>query len=266
MSQPMNVTQWASVLKSEGVRVKVNDDASTHNRNGHGRWGDVKGVMVHHTAGTDSLRVCRNGTADLPGPLCHAHIDKSGLVTLISTGRTNHAGRGSRAVFDAVLREDATPVTGPDEVDGNAYFYGFEIENRGDGKDLYPEAQYDAVVRLVSAVCRHHGWDPLSVIGHKQWTKRKIDPSFSVYDFRDAVAARLAHDASWDPDASTPTPTGPKRPQAYKDVCETDAFPAPRPVGENEYWTLETYVRYLAEQTSAIIRKIAELSDKIDKL
>lgn len=254
MSQPMNVTQWVQALRREGVRVKLNDDASTHNRNGHGGWGDVKGVMIHHTAGRDSLKLCRTGMAALPGPLCHAHIDKSGVVTVISTGRTNHAGNGSRAVFNAVLAEKETPATGPDEIDGNAYFYGFEIENLGNGKDPYPDVQYEAVVRLVSAVCRHHGWNPFSVIGHKQWTKRKIDPSFSIDAFRAEVADRLAHSASWGQDDTEETPViKPDRNDTYNAVARADAMPAPRnhpdvTTGKNPYWTQETYLRFIAEK------------------
>lgn len=55
-----------------------------------------------------------------------------------------------------------------------------------------------------------------------------------------------------------PVPTDPKpepvRPQAYKEVAETDAIPMPRNHPDYEpggTWTLETYLRYIAE---ALIR------------
>ncbi|MBR7679255.1 N-acetylmuramoyl-L-alanine amidase, partial [Streptomyces daliensis] len=70
-------------------------------------------------------------------------------------------------------------------------FYGFEIENRGDGRDPYPTAQLDAVERLSAALCRAHGWSAASVIGHKEWTRRKIDPSFSMPGMRDRIGARI---------------------------------------------------------------------------
>lgn len=51
------------------------------------------------------------------------------------------------------------------------------------------------------------------------------------------------------PVVTTPKPE-PARPQAYKDVAETDAIPMPRNHKDYEFgetWTLETYLRFIAE-------------------
>jgi N-acetylmuramoyl-L-alanine amidase len=254
MGKPMTPAQWRKALKAGGVKLTEHPGWETHNRNHKGPWGDVKGVMLHHTAGRNSLGLCWTGTSDLPGPLCHAHISKTGVVTMLSSGRANHAGLGSRATYDAVLKEETFPSRpGKDEVDGNASFYGFEIENLGDGKDPYPQAQYDAVVRLVAAVCRHHGWNPASVIGHKEWTARKIDPSFSMSLFRMNVGAELKPDK---PPVETPKPAPAPVPEpvtgdVYRGVVETDGIPSPRNLDEhvsNPYWTMETYLRFIAEE------------------
>lgn len=260
MSKPMTPEQWRAALRAEGVRFSEFEDWTTHNRNSVGPFADVRGIIVHHTAGRNSLSLCRNGRPDLPGPLAHAHLAKTGLVTMLSTGRANHAGKGSQAVYDAVVAETPLPATGPDAVDGNAHFYGIEIENLGDGKDPYPGDQYESAVRWVAAICRHHGWTAASAIGHKEWTKRKIDPSFPMASFRSRVAARLAHDASWNYGEEEKPVTEPARPPAYRGVLETDAVPVPRnhsdANGANPFWTVETYLRFIAERLIAIERRM----------
>ncbi|MEW2487204.1 peptidoglycan-binding protein [Streptomyces sp. NPDC048411] len=195
MATPLTAYAFARALRDEGVRLAEHTDKlnwQTHNRNHKGPWGPVNGVMLHHTAGRDSLTLCRDGTAALPGPLCIGLVAKDGTVHLAGYGRTNHAGAGSSAVFDAVRAERPLPgPPGPDAVDGNTHFYGFEIENLGNGHDPYPAAQLAAVERLSAALCRAHGWSAASVIGHKEWTGRKIDPSFSMPGMRMRIEARL---------------------------------------------------------------------------
>lgn len=260
MATPMTAAEWISALGKGVVPFSLDEGWTKHNRNHRGPWGPVNGVMIHHTAGTNSLELLRKGTPDLPGPLAHAHLSKGGRVTMVSSGRANHAGAGSQAVYDRVVAD--LPVHGKpgrDTVDGNAHFYGIEIENLGNGRDLYPVAQYDAAVGWATAVCRHHGWTADSVIGHKEWTGRKIDPSFDMDRFREDVADDLRRGPRTDPE-----PTGPQRPQAYRDVMETDAVPAPHPREADRFWTLETYVRYLAETQHDLLTRIEALRKQVE--
>lgn len=128
---------------------------------------------------------------------------------MVGYGRTNHGGTFAQNAHDAVVKESAVHPR-PDvaePVGANARYYGIEIENLGNGKDPYPVAQYDAAVRWAAAICRAHGWSAQSVIGHKEGTRRKIDPSFDMDVFRDAVAARLAHPADWNPQEDDDMPT-----------------------------------------------------------
>ncbi|MFE0046299.1 peptidoglycan-binding protein [Streptomyces albireticuli] len=193
MSTPLTADGFLAALRAEGVRVVEHGDWRTHNRNHMGPWGPVNGVMLHHTAGTDSVDLCYDGMDDLPGPLCIGVLTKDGTAHLVGYGRTNHAGRGAYATYQAVCAETRTPSRpGPDAVDGNVHFYGFEIENLGDGDDPYPDAQLATVERVAAALCRAHGWSAASVVGHKEWTARKIDPSFSMPGMRDRIARRLA--------------------------------------------------------------------------
>ncbi|MFF7330910.1 peptidoglycan-binding protein [Streptomyces sp. NPDC008150] len=203
---PLSAAAFHARLVGEGVTVTTHGSWSTHNRDAVGAWGPVEGVMLHHTAGTNSVALCQNGRSDLPGPLCVGVVAKDGTVHLVGYGRTNHAGLGSRAVYDAVRTGTALPARpGADAVDGNTHFYGFEIENLGNGRDPYPEAQLAAVEKVATAVCRAHGWGAARVIGHKEWTTRKVDPSFSMTSVRTRVAARLAAKS---PVPSTGSPSG----------------------------------------------------------
>ncbi|MFH8373092.1 peptidoglycan-binding protein [Streptomyces cyaneofuscatus] len=199
MAAPLTADAFVRALRAEGVRITEHAGWRGHNRNHKGAWGPVHGVMLHHTAGSSSVGYCRRGAPELPGPLCVGVIAKDGAVHLIGYGRTNHAGSGSSAVLAAVREELPLPAPGPDAVDGNARFYGFEIENLGSGRDPYPAAQLDAVERLSAALCRVHGWSAASVIGHKEWTRRKIDPSFSMTGMRSRIAGRLGGHPVTDP-------------------------------------------------------------------
>lgn len=209
MATPLSADKLLAALKAEGVNVAEHSGWRNRNRNHKGAWGPVNGITIHHTAGSNSLGLCVNGTAALPGPLCHTHLAKNALATMVGYGRANHGGTFAQNAHGAVVNESAVHPR-PDAaepVDANARYYGIEIENLGNGKDPYPAVQYDASVRWAAAICRAHGWSAQSVIGHKEGTRRKIDPSFDMDVFRDAVAARLAHAADWNPQEEDDMPT-----------------------------------------------------------
>lgn len=216
MATPMSADQFLAALKAEGLHIAEHAGWRTHNREGHGGWGPMNGVMIHHTAGSapSDASVVWSGRSDLPGPLAHGYLAKDGTVTMTANGRANHAGGGSAAVLAAVVAEKMPlPAThfhdgSTGAVDGNAHFYGLEISNLGTAKDPYPAAQYDAAVRWAAAICRHHGWSEKSVIGHKEWSDWKNDPSFDMYKFRTDVASQLREKPGSVPKApAAPTPT-----------------------------------------------------------
>jgi hypothetical protein len=213
MATPLSASKFLAALKAEGVRVVEVGSWPTHNRNSKGAWGEVHGVMVHHTVtkGTaNTVSICRTGYAGLPGPLCHGVVAKDGRVHLVGYGRTNHAGLGDDDVLKAVIGEKPLPAPNEANTDGNARFYGFECENLGDGQDPWPAAQVEAMVRAAAAISRAHGWGKggdTSVIGHREWQPGKVDPrgpGVSMPDIRKRVAERLKHAASWTPGGTTP--------------------------------------------------------------
>lgn len=224
MAYPMDTAEWKAALKAEGVRVEYLAGWSTYGRDDEtGKpFGPVHGIVIHHTAGRNDLGVVVNGTPSLPGPLAHAWLGRTGTTPLkqISVHRCNHAGSVPLNIRKAMIAESGHPApSGAETEDANDFTYGLEIENKGDGTDVYPEEQYDQAVRWAAAICRSHNWTAASVFGHKEVTTRKIDPkgpvagyglrerfTFSMAVFRADVAQRLKNKPSWSPQQTAPAP------------------------------------------------------------
>ncbi|MBP5922193.1 LysM peptidoglycan-binding domain-containing protein [Streptomyces sp. LBUM 1483] len=209
MAPPLSAVKFLAALKNEGVTVVEVGDWEHHNRNHIGPFGPVHGVMIHHTVTSGSaktVRICRDGYAGLPGPLCHGVITKDGRVHLVGYGRANHAGSGDDDVLKAVIAEKAVPAANENNTDGNRHFYGFECENLGDGRDPWPDEQVEAIVRTGAALCRAHGWTVRSVIRHLAWQVGKVDPrGLGWADVEVRISERLKHKPSWSPGARSYT-------------------------------------------------------------
>ncbi|MFF8408970.1 peptidoglycan recognition protein family protein [Streptomyces omiyaensis] len=255
MAVPMTPDQWIAALRAEGVTDIVEMKGwRTHNRNHVGAWGDVHATMLHHTAGEGPglPAWCFNGSKDLPGPLCHDYLDRTGRLYLVGNGRANHAGMVAENAYQAVLNERPEhPAPGPDSRDGNAVSYGLECENSGAPGRAWPAVQYDVAVRVQAARCRFHGWSADSVWAHKEATTRKpADPRLPMDDFRADVAERLRHAPSWNagdkptttppnPPAAPPKPTPEEKPVALSDT-----------VIDRIVWRLLTYRNAKADAAS----------------
>lgn len=228
MANSISLSDWKRILKAEGIPFDVDPEVTTNNRNAGRAWGDMHMVLNHHTAGSNSRAVVINGRSGLPGPLAQAYLPKNGRLLLVSTGRANHAGTMARNAYNSFLNESTThpaPLKASGTLDGNAVAYGIEVENLGDGRDTYPEVQYDTWVRFNAAVCRHYGWSAESCGDHKETSvEGKIDPkgpvagygvrgkfTYSGKQLRLDVAERLKHAASWSPSqgATTTPPPAP---------------------------------------------------------
>ncbi|MGW0795198.1 N-acetylmuramoyl-L-alanine amidase [Streptomyces sp. NPDC002692] len=213
MATPPSAATFLDLLRAEGVHVVEVGDWEHHNRAGHGPWGPVHGVMIHHTVtkGTqNTVAMVRDGYADLPGPLCHGMIAKSGTVYAVGYGRANHAGLGDPDVLAAVIAEKAPPLDDEATVDGNRAFYGFECENLGDNKDPWPDAQLLAIERVAAALCRHHGWSARSVIRHLDWQPGKVDPRGPGMDWSSMLARISKRLGAKPPTTTLPPPVKPK--------------------------------------------------------
>ncbi|MFG3276252.1 N-acetylmuramoyl-L-alanine amidase [Streptomyces luteogriseus] len=279
MAIPLTADRLVAALRAEGCTVREVAGWRSNNRNHRGAWGPVHGVQIHHTVtnpGDDVVSLIFRGHSALPGPLATGCITKNGVVHLTANGRANHAGGGDGRVLQAVIDEsygDRPPAPqehdgSPGAVDGNARFYGWECENKGDGKDPWPRVQYDAIVRATAAICRAHGWGPKSAIGHLEWSDWKVDPrGFDMKDFRTAVAERLEHEPGWNPgeEDDMPTPA-----EFAKAVLTLDGvISVPGAPATNPTWTLSSVqteilkridmVRATEAAQTAAITKLASL-------
>lgn len=259
MATPLSADRMLAALKAEGLRVVEHSGWRTHNRAGHGAWGPLNGVVIHHTGGTPPSdgEIVWSGRSDLPGPCAHAYLAKDGTLTLTGNGRANHAGGGDPNVLQAVIDEsygDRPPAPHQHEgsagaVDGNARFYGLECSNLGNG-EAWPKAQYDAMVRWAAAICRAHGWTAKSAIGHKEWSDWKPDPAgIDMASFRRDVAARLTHPASWNPEEDDmPTADDIATAVLKKDgIISVPGAPASNPT-----WTLSSCVTEILKRVDQV--------------
>lgn len=264
MSAPLTPDQFVAALRAEGLTVIEHPGWRTHNRNGHGAWGPVNGIMLHHTVTgpkVNGAQLCYDGYAELPGPLCHGVVRRDGVVVMVGNGRANHAGGGSPTVLQAVIDEDYgdwPPETHHHQgsagaVDGNSRFYGFECENDGKGEP-WPAAQVESMVRLSSALSRAHKWSAKSTIAHAEWSDWKNDPKGpgmpSMPEMRRRIAERLSHAANWTkpktpttPAPKPPAPTAPATVSGMEFLMLTRSEDLVLMPGQEAaiYWTVENY-------------------------
>jgi hypothetical protein len=297
MSAPMSASTALTVLKAEGLVIQEYGDWRTHNRNHVGAWGEVYGVMIHHTvtsADDSSVSLCYNGHSDLPGPLCHSVGRNDGKVAMVGWGRANHAGSGDDDVLAAVRNETALPADNEANTDGNRHFYGLEIVNQGNGTDTYPWVQYVAAVKWATALCRKHGWTEKSVIGHKEWQPGKIDPygpvvgpdgtrfDFTMTRFRADVKAALALPAGvWGGEEEEDVALSAEDKvwikeelkALVKEIFDYDTVPAVAPPDENADWhegNTNWSFRYAVHSPNVVGREtrrlVREVQAKVDAL
>lgn len=188
------------------------------------------GVLNHHTVSParsgpyPSLGICqhgRGGPSPVPGPLCNILGARGGgSISVISNRVANHAGRGDPDVLRrARAGQPAGGRPGPDQSNagGGPGFVGIEWENDGTGEPWSPR-MVDTIVRVNAALCDLFGWDPTAaVIGHLEWTRRKIDPAFhtpamSMTDLRRMVADCL----------NTYRGRGPDTPKGWDEMATPD--------------------------------------------
>ena len=178
-----------------------------------GRTLTPAGVMEHHTASfrdqgdapsLGTVQRGRGGSKPVPGPLSNLLTTRTGRVHVITDGSANHSGAGNSAAL-ARMRNKQTPFDLPPGTDDDHGHIsnetiGNEIENDGGGDPRYrndPEPhsahQLEIVDLVAAALCDVFGIDPASrLVGHKEWTSRKIDPLFDMAAHRTRVAALIA--------------------------------------------------------------------------
>jgi len=153
---------------------------------GHGDYGPIWGVMVHHTgnAAADAMSI-RNGRPDLEGPLSNLHIAQDGTVTIVAAGVCWHAGAGS---YPGIPTDN-----------GNRVLIGIEcawprdtsITPATQTRERWPDAEIISMRDTVAAILNKLGFGSDRVIGHKEYNHidKKWDPgNLDLGWFRQEVA------------------------------------------------------------------------------
>lgn len=155
-----------------------------------------RGVVVHHSGGPlrDEPPIERfiEGRPDLRGPLAQMVVARSGMIHFVTNGRAHHAGSGDEDVLEAVMRDEPLPAPDRDTTFGNSHFLGVELDHPGDHTPFAPE-QLKSAYRLIGLLCASHRWGTRRVIGHKEWTRRKVDPALQMDAFRAELEAYTGH-------------------------------------------------------------------------
>lgn len=159
----MYLTDLASVLRKAGLNVI---EVSGWKTRGHGGMNKPRGIIWHHTAtparaegNYPSLGTVTHGRKDLKGPLANLGLGRDGTWYVIAAGQAWHAGSGSYPGLS-----------------GNIDTIGIEAEHPGTAGHPWPKKQLESYRKGSAALAKHYGIPASKVIGHKEWTTRKVDP------------------------------------------------------------------------------------------
>jgi LysM domain/N-acetylmuramoyl-L-alanine amidase len=193
--------QLLNALRAFGVQVHEHSGWRTRR---HGAI-DAKALMIHDSV-TGSMsderaaQFCQDGRSDLKGPLYSCMIGQDGQAHLIAHGMTWNAGKGNLSRLNQA-RSGTMPLgheLGRPSTDNtstaNSIVHGIAYTTAGAGP--YSSKQLLAGHRVVAAYCRAEGWSPNggagSVIGHGEYSTRKVDPALDMGDLRRQVQKLLA--------------------------------------------------------------------------
>ena len=154
------------------------------NRNERPDGAGIRAIVLHHTAMAGTARdVGRYFARPEAKTSSHYIVDRSGyLVQAVDDSlRAWHAGRSE--------------FLGQPDV--NSFSIGIEICNLGDSQEPYPDAQYDAIIRLTAHLISRYDIPLTAITRHRDVAipkGRKIDTSnnFSMERVNTGVRALLA--------------------------------------------------------------------------
>jgi hypothetical protein len=222
-------------------------------RGGDWRTGAPVGVIVHHTAPPVPYPLANLAGLTSGNVKCNLNIKTDGTVYAVCGGRPNYANGAGSGVVLAETRAGKAP-TGPararnltDDTNGNLWYVAIEVDHPGDGSPL-PVVQEMALVATLAALCTRLGFPPEAVIGHLEWTRRKIDPfwngsPYTMPTLRNEVRAALAPTAPINPG-------GP--PMANHPPKDLGEFVAGHRLGRPEEWMKGPWEEYRAAGGSSV--------------
>lgn len=158
------------------------------------------GVMWHHYVGScDPARAAGEAAAARTSfghsPIYNLTVDDLGRVHTITDGRANHAGRGGP--FGGWIPTDQ----------GNRMTIGISGHCSGAHRLGTHATLYRTMTAVTAELCRWLGVSADRVLGHREYTSRKIDPRDNMTTVRADVRAALAPPPP-PPDPEPPTLEG----------------------------------------------------------
>ncbi len=184
----------ADAIRAEGATVEELPGWKTYTKSG---VFTPVGLIDHHTAGSSILVNYPNPPFWKPArlqPVCNITIQPDGIVWTLNAGRAWDSGNGDKHVLAAVKADE--PASRPTDtyvrnsvgklvpggpnpgISGNQWFIDIEVQHRGDGGPI-AAAQYEALIQTNAAILSHEGWGENQLIGHRGWSRRKIDPKWN---------------------------------------------------------------------------------------
>lgn len=237
---------------------------------GHGDFGDIWGVMWHHTGNSAATaQSIWDGRPDLAGPVSNLHIAPDGTVTIVAVGVCWHAGEGSgfglptdNANNRLIGIECAWPDARPDLP------LGYDPAQR------WPDAQIISMRDVGAALTNKLGYGAERNIGHKEWAgsaQGKWDPgNIDMNWFRGEIAKAMRGEFTKKPEVVPPLPPldiptlpAPPNPRTDRILLEEiwDQLRGPGAHGWPQLGN-KTVVDYLAD----LGRRVADLSSSVTRL
>lgn len=200
---------------------------------------DPRYVIMHHTAGTNSLStLLPGGTYD---DACGSHflIDADGTIHVLTAGRAYHAGAGG-------------PWNEVPEDSMNGYGWGIEIESLGTSQNM-PAVQIEAAAAVAAGLLREMNRSTSYVLNHKDWApSRKVDTVYSRSFWQDKI--------NEEDDMPTADEIGVA---VAKHVWRDDVVSADdkTPDGSNPTWMAGSYLKIMLRElrtTNELLRQLVE--------
>ncbi|NTX10726.1 N-acetylmuramoyl-L-alanine amidase [Myxococcus sp. CA056] len=142
---------------------------------------DIDSIVLHHTADPSdesSLETLTGKPTSFMGWLESKYKDVTGRGDVSSHYVIGKEGTIYQLVGDEKRAWHAGEGSLPGKPgDVNDRSIGIEIVNEGDGKDGYTEAQYKALEQLVPYLAKRYDVPADNLVGHKDITDKKQDPS-----------------------------------------------------------------------------------------
>jgi len=163
----------AALLRAVGVSVVEEDGWASRTQPTTHSFTPI-GVLNHHTAPPVPYPVANLMTK------VQLNVKPDGTVHVIAAGYQYHAGSGASIVADEAAAGVAPSGRAidrglTDDVNGNPFFIGIEVDHAGDGGPL-PSVQRAALIDTNAVLCYANGWTANHIVGHAEWTARKLDP------------------------------------------------------------------------------------------